>query len=75
MALFIIILVLLLVGLSKLDDRTKNKHKQAAYKLLETSSPDAREVKNTIKTLRMYGGRWRKDKECLQLIQRLQEKL
>lgn len=75
MALFVIVLVLLLGGLSKLDTRTKKKHKQAAYKLLETSSPDAKEVKNTIKNLRLYGGRWRKDKECLQLIQRLQDKL
>jgi hypothetical protein len=75
LALFIIILVLLLVGLSKLDARTKKKHKQAAYKLLETSNPDAKEVKNAIKGLRMYGGRWRKDKECFQLIQRLHDKL
>ena len=75
LALFIIILALLLVGLSKLDARTKKKHKQAAYKLLETSGPDAKEVKNAIKALRLYGGRWHKDKECLQLIQRLQENL
>jgi hypothetical protein len=74
-ALFIILLVLLLAGSSKLDAMTKKKHKQAAYKLLETSGPDAKEVKNVIKNLRLYGGRWRKDKECIQLIQRLQEKL
>ena len=74
-ALFVIILVLLLVGLSKLDARTKKKQKQAAYKLLETSNPEAKEVKNAIKNLRLYGGRWRKDKECFQLIQRLQDKL
>lgn len=75
LGLFIIILVLLLVGLNKLDVSTKKQHKQAAYKLLETSAPDTKEVKNVIKNLRLYGGRWRKDKECAQLIQRLQDKL
>jgi hypothetical protein len=73
--LFIAFLVFLLVFLSRLDKHTKNKHKQAAYKLLETSGPDPKEVRNTIKLLRLYGGRWRKDKECIQLVERLQEKL
>ena len=75
LALFIIVLALLLVGLNKLDARTKKRHKQEAYKLLETSSPDAQEVKSTIKALRLYGGRWKKDKECIQLVERLQNKL
>ena len=75
LALFIIVLALLLFGLNKLDARTKKRHKQAAYKLLETSSPDAKEVKNMIKALRLYGGRWKKDKECIQLVERLQNKL
>jgi len=75
LALFIIVLTLSLVGLNKLDAMTKKRHKQAAYKLLETSSPDAQEVKRTIKCLRLYGGRWKKDKECIQLVERLQNKL
>jgi hypothetical protein len=75
LALFIILLVLLLAGSSKLDARTRKKNKQAAYKLLETSGPDAKEIKHVILNLRLYGGRWRKDKECIQLIQRLQDKL
>jgi hypothetical protein len=58
-----------------MDARTKRRHKQEAYKLLETPSPDTKEVKNAIKNLRLYGGRWHKDQESLQLIQRLQEKL
>jgi hypothetical protein len=75
MFLFIALLFLLLVGLSKLDGRTKKKYKRAAYKLLETSGPDPKTVKDTIKLLRLYGGRWRKDKECIELVQRLQDKL
>jgi hypothetical protein len=75
MILFMAFLMLLLVLLSRLDRRTKNKHKQEAYKLLEMSGPDPKVVKNTIKLLRLYGGRWHKDKECIELVQRLQEKL
>ena len=75
MVLFILVLALLLLGLNKLDARTKKKHKQEAYKLLEDSSPDVKKVKDTIKCLRLYGGRWKKDKEVVQLIERLQGKL
>jgi hypothetical protein len=74
-ALFIIALILALVGLNKLDARTKKKHKQQAYRLLDMNDPDPKDVKNMIKVLRLYGGHWRKDKECVQLVQRLQEKL
>jgi hypothetical protein len=74
-ALFIIVLALALIGLSRLDVRTKKKYKHDAYRLLETASADVKQVKDTIKGLRLYGGRWKKDHECLQLIQRLQEKL
>jgi hypothetical protein len=74
-ALFIIVLVAALVGLSKLDNRTKKKYKREAYRLLESSGSEPKKVKDTIKGLRLYGGRWRKDKECSQLIERLQSKL
>ena len=75
MGLFILVLVLALVGLNKLDARTKKKFKREAYKLLEDSSTEGKKIKDTIKGLRLYGGRWRKDKECVQLIERLQKKL
>jgi hypothetical protein len=74
-ALFILILVLLLVGLNKLDASTKKKFKREAYKLLEDSSADSKNVKDAIKGLRLYSGRWRKDKESVKLIERLQNKL
>jgi hypothetical protein len=73
--LFILVMVLLLVGLNKLDAKTKKKHKQTAYKLLEDGNADNKKVKDTIKCLRLYGGRWKKDKECVQLVERLQDKL
>jgi hypothetical protein len=75
MVLFIFVLVLLLAGLGRLDARTKKKYKRDAYKLLEDSSADIKKINDTIKGLRLYGGRWRKDKECVQLIERLQQKL
>ena len=73
--LFLLVLVAGLVLLSKLDARTKKKYKHDAYKLLETANADIKKVKDTIKGLRLYGGRFKKDKECYQLIVKLQDKL
>ncbi|MGD0795328.1 MAG: hypothetical protein ABR958_07085 [Dehalococcoidales bacterium] len=73
--LFLIVLVLALVGISRIDAKTKKKYKQDAYRLLEASDAGKKKVRDTIKGLRLYGGRWRKDKECTQLIERLQTKL
>ena len=70
----ILALIAILFLLSKYDARVKNKYKKTAYRLLETSSPDAKEVRDTIKGLRLYGGRIRKDKETVELVKRLQEK-
>ncbi len=75
MILLIAFLLFLLVMMSKLDKRIRNKHKQDAYRMLEMSGSDPEEVKKMIKMLRLYGGRWRKDKECIQLVERLQQKL
>jgi hypothetical protein len=73
--LFILVLVLLLVGLNKLDAGSKKKYKREAYKVLEDTGNDPKKIKDTIKSLRLYSGRWRKDKESVQLVERLQEKL
>jgi hypothetical protein len=75
MVLFILALVLALVGLNKFDARTKMRYKKEAYKLLEDSAPDGKKVKDTIKGLRMYSGKWRKDKESVMLVEKLQAKL
>lgn len=75
--LFVLIIFVLVVAIfliSKIDARIRNKHKSDAYKLLETSDPYPKEVKDTIRGLRLYAGRWKKDKESLQLVKRLQEK-
>ncbi len=77
-ALFILLIVVLVgatILLRRSDIRTKNKYRKAAYRLLEKSNPDPKELKVTIKYLRLYGGRWRKDKEFVQLATRLIDKL
>lgn len=61
--------------LNRMDRRTKNKYKKEAYRLLETPSATAKEITYNIKMLRLYGGRFRKDKEFVQLVNRLIEKL
>lgn len=74
------ILVILFFGfllylISRFDRKVKNRHRKTAYSLLEMDNPDPKEVKNTIKGLHLYGGRWRKNKEFQQLIMRLHDKL
>ena len=72
--LFVLALVAVLILLMRTDRRTRSKYKKTAYRLLETANPDSKEVKDTIKGLRLYGGRIRKDKESVQLVNRLLDK-
>jgi hypothetical protein len=60
--------------LNRYEKRIKVRYKKTAYSLLDAEMPDLKQVKETIKGLRLYGGRWFKDKECVQLVARLQEK-
>jgi hypothetical protein len=73
------LIILALIGgfifLQRSDKRTKNKYKMDAYRLLDSPNPNPNEILKTIKFLRLYGGRWRKDKEFIQLIDRLIERL
>jgi hypothetical protein len=67
---FVLIILALAAGmylLHRSDMRTKNKHKLAAYKLLEEKSPDPKKIKEAITMIRLYGGRFRKDHEFQQL--------
>ncbi len=73
--LLILFLIFILMVLARIDRRTKNKWRKSAYELLETDIPDPEEVLKTIKHLRLYGGRIRRDKEFIQLVARLQSKL
>jgi hypothetical protein len=73
--LIIIVLVLVIVLLNRIEKRTKLNLKKTAYRLLEEKSPTPKEIKATIKGLRLYGGRIIKDKECVQLVSRLLKKL
>ena len=72
--LIILILIALIIVLNKSQNRTRDKYKIDAYKLLETSDPSPKEVRDILKALKLYGGRWHKDKESAELIRRLQDK-
>ena len=72
--LIILILILLIVIINRSQTRSRDKHKIDAYRLLETPAPSAKEVKDTVKALKIYGGRWLKDKESIELVKRLQDK-
>ena len=75
---FILIIIALIAGyyfLHRIEVRTKNKHKMTAYELLEEKNPDPKKIKDTIKMLRLYGGRFRRDQEFAQLITLLHDLL
>ena len=77
--LFFILIILALVAASyflrRSDKKTKNKYKIAAYRLLDAPNPARDEIVNTIKFLRLYGGRLFKDKEFVELVKRLTDRL
>ena len=73
--LIIFALVAIIFLLRRSEKRLKNKYKKDAYRLLETPNPGRGEIIKTIKYLRLYGGRWRKDKEFIELVKRLVDKL
>jgi Tfp pilus assembly protein PilV len=74
-----VVIILALIGimilLNRSETRAKNKHKIAAYNLLEEKNPDPKKIKDTIRLLRLYGGRFRKDQEFVQLITMLTDLL
>ena len=72
--LIILGLVAIMYLLIRFEKGTKLKYKKTAYDLLENAKPGPQEIRATIKGLRLYGGRWFKDKEAYQLIERLQIK-
>jgi len=82
MDIYTIIFILFILGMAAVyyllhrsEVRTKNKHKMAAYKLLEEENPDPKKIKETIKMLNLYGGRFRRDQEFEQLIKLLADLL
>ena len=74
-----IVIFLALVGifilLHRSERKSKNKCKITAYNLLEENNPDPKKVKDTIRLLRLYSGRFRRDQEFIQLVKMLQDLL
>lgn len=79
MDLFLFIMVIVGMGgifylMVRWEKKTKKNYKEKAADLLLTSDPDLKELKDTIKNLHLYAGRFRKDKEAVNLITELQNK-
>jgi hypothetical protein len=76
---FFIGLLLVLAGayylINRQEKKTKNKVKKEAYRLLDLKDPGQDELAKNIKLVRLYGGRWFKDKEFKQIANRLIDKL
>ena len=72
--LVIIFLIVIALILNRSQNRTRDKYKIDAYRLLETPAPSSKEVRDAVKGLKLYGGRWVKDKESIELVKRLRDK-
>lgn len=70
----ILIVVLMIFGVL-ISPWMKGQYKKDAYRLLKTSNPSLKRVKETIKGLNEYVGRWSKDEEAKELLKRLMDKL
>ena len=67
---FVLVILAIAAGLWLLyrsEKRAKNKWKLTAYRLLEEKNPDPKKIKETVKFLRIYGGRISKDPEFTHL--------
>jgi hypothetical protein len=73
--LFVIIVILLAAAIFKSSAKAKEKYKQDAYRLLDLSDPNPKELENTMKNLHRYTGHSDRDQEAKQLIKRLIERL
>jgi hypothetical protein len=60
--------------LNRWEKRTKRNYKEKAADLLLTSDPDPKELRDTIKNLRLYAGHVFRDKEAYRLITELQNR-
>ena len=72
--LFVAVLVGLFVFLMKWESRVKRRYKDKAISLLDMGDPNPNDVRDTIKNLRLYIGKIKKDKEARQLVRDLQDK-
>ena len=76
---FFIAFILVLAGasylLTRMEKTTKKKVKKEAYRLLDMPDPARADIIKSIKMIRLYGGRWFKDKEFKQIADRLIDKL
>ena len=76
-AIFVII-ILALAGLfyfvMRWEGRVKRRYKEKAISLLDMRDPDPKDVRDTIKNLRLYIGKIKKDKEAKKLVIDLQDK-
>jgi len=77
----VFLFILVIIGMAgvfyllmRWEKSSKNTYKKKAANLLQTHDPNPKEVRDTIKNLRLYAGHIVKDKEAIRLITELQDK-
>jgi hypothetical protein len=70
-----VVLAAAMYFIHRMDKSAKAKSRENAYRLLDMEDPPPRDLKRTIRDLSLYGGRLKRDKEFLQLKERLNRKL
>jgi hypothetical protein len=73
--LFMVVLAGILFFISWSDKKMKRKYVEDAVNLIQSPNPERKKLVDTIRGLRLYGGRWRKDPEFQELRLQLQDKL
>jgi hypothetical protein len=71
----VLALIVIIYLLRRNEKSTKNKHKLNAYRLLDEPNPSRKEIIKAIRLLRLYSGTFRKDKEFVELADRLSDRL
>jgi hypothetical protein len=70
-----VVLVAVFIFLMRWEKKIKARYKDKAITMLEmTYDPNPKDVRDTIKCLRLYSGRIKKDHEAINLLRSLQNK-
>lgn len=74
-----ILIILALCGawytVNRFDKKAKARNREEAYRVLDLENPTEKEMKDALKGVHLYTGRYRKDKEFVDLRNKLSDKM
>ena len=77
--LWFVLMILALCGawylVNRFDKRAKSRNREEAYRVLDLENPSEKELKDAIRGIHIYTGKWRKDKEFVELRNKLSDRM